>query len=124
MPRVDLHKRAKLSSIYQWWDKQLLTIMYDEARHLKMNLIQYKLHNKRYTNSLISEAKTFGIDYLLTCNDYQVSSSLKQKLNLVLRCTKNHILSPKIIVSSSYLYFTVQSLFVYFIHIHLYILLF
>ena len=65
MSRVDLHKRAKLSTIYQWWDKQLLCIIYDEARQagnivepvrltrqaLKLNLKQFKLHNKKYTNS-------------------------------------------------------------------------
>ena len=65
MSREELHKKAHLISIYQRWDRQLAVIMYDEARHddniavpvratrqaLKMNLKQYKLHNKRYTNS-------------------------------------------------------------------------
>ena len=65
MSRVDLHKIAKLSSVYQRWDQQLLMIMYDESRcvenivepvratrqALKLNLRQYKLHNKKYINS-------------------------------------------------------------------------
>ena len=65
MSRIELHKTAGLSSIFQRWDKQLLLIMYDEARcneniveparvtrqSLKMNLRQYKHHNKKYTNS-------------------------------------------------------------------------
>ena len=65
MSRVDLHKRAKVSTLYQWWDKQLLNIIYDETRQadnivepvrlthqaLKLNLKQYKLHSKKYTNS-------------------------------------------------------------------------
>ena len=65
MSRVDLHKRAKLSSIYQRWDKPLLSIVNDETRHtgnivepvcltrhaLQLNLKQYKLHNKKYTIS-------------------------------------------------------------------------
>ena len=65
MSRQELHTKAKLSSIYQRWDNQLINIMYDETRNadnlviqvratrqaLKMNLKQYKLHNKRYTNS-------------------------------------------------------------------------
>ena len=65
MSRDELHKKATLSSIFQRWDKQLTIMMYDEAHRienvvvpiratrqaLKMNLKQYKLHNKRYTNS-------------------------------------------------------------------------
>ena len=65
MSRVDLHDRVKLSSVFQRWDKQLLLIMFDEARDvdnviapvrvtrqsLKLNLRQYKLHNKKYINS-------------------------------------------------------------------------
>ena len=33
MSRIELHKTAKLSSVFQRWDKQLLMIMYNEARH-------------------------------------------------------------------------------------------
>ena len=65
MSRSDLHKKAKLSSVFQRWDKQLLLIMYDESRQedkivvprqvmrqsLKLNLRQFKLHNKKYINS-------------------------------------------------------------------------
>ena len=65
MTRVELHKTAKLASLYQRWDKQLLMIMYDESRSaenivepvritrqaLKLNLRQYRLHNKKYIKS-------------------------------------------------------------------------
>ena len=65
MSHQGLHTKAKLSSVYQCWDNQLINIMYDEARNadnlvvpvratrqaLKMNLKQYKLHNKRYFSS-------------------------------------------------------------------------
>ena len=63
--RVDLHKTAKLGSVFQRWDKQLLMIMYDESRRigniveptratrqaLKLNFRQYKLHNTKYIKS-------------------------------------------------------------------------
>ena len=72
MSRVDLHKTAKLSSVFQRWDKQLLMVMYDESRQidnivepvratrqsLKLNLRQYGLHNKKYTNSPYIRGKT------------------------------------------------------------------
>ena len=65
MSRIDLHARVNLSSVFQRWDKQLLLLMYDEARiddnviepvrvtrqSLKLNLRQYKMHNKKYINS-------------------------------------------------------------------------
>ena len=60
-----LHSTAKLSSVYQRTDNQLLLTMYDESRQcdhiveparatrqaLKLNLRQYRLHNKKYINS-------------------------------------------------------------------------
>ena len=65
MSRVNLHERVKLSSVFQRWDKQLLLVMFEEARDvdnvvepvratrqsLKMNFRQYKLHNKKYIRS-------------------------------------------------------------------------
>ena len=65
MTRVELHKNAKLGSVYQRWDQQLLMIMYEESKRvdnivepvratrqaLKLNFRQYKLHNKKYTKS-------------------------------------------------------------------------
>ena len=72
LSRVELHRTTKLSNLYQRWDKQLLLIMYDEANQannvvepvratrqsLKLNLRQYKLHNKKYINSPYIRGKT------------------------------------------------------------------
>ena len=94
MSRIDLHKRAKLSSIFQRWDKQLLLAMYDESRRddniveavrvtrqsLKLNLRQYKLHNKKYINSPYIRGKTLWDKLPYAIQHLQSKFEFKEKI--------------------------------------------
>ena len=86
MSRVDLHKIAKLSSVYQRWDQQLLMIMYDESRrveniiepvHATRQALKLNFYSINYTIRNISTLPTlgvniFGINYLVKLRNYHV----------------------------------------------------
>ena len=94
MSRIGLHKTAKLSSVFQRWDKQVLMIMYDESKRLeniaepvratrqalKLNLRQFKLHNKKYSNSPYNRGKCIWDKLSLDIQQLPCQIAFKNKI--------------------------------------------